>query len=109
MTKLGFLAVQDMFKILNIQKYLTGLPLTEIDGGNHEESSFMFKFKNIWADNGDYISKSYTGTGATTSATTRKGQGGLNGLVDHKIKSISRFYLAQFEDHKKQIALSNLV
>lgn len=90
MTKLGFLAVQDMFKILNTQKQLTTLPLTDLDASHHEESSFMYKFKNIWADNGDYVSKSYTGTGATTSATTRKGQGGLNGLVDHKFKSISR-------------------
>lgn len=28
------------------------------------------KFRQLWADNGDCISKIYTGTGATTSSTT---------------------------------------
>ena len=58
----------------------------------HSEKSFMHKFKYIWADNGDEISKIYTGTGATTSSTTRKGKGGITGMIDHKMKSLGRFY-----------------
>lgn len=96
MTKIGFLAVKDMFRILKIRKEISNLSITEVDSHNHEENSFMHKFKNIWADNGDHVSKLYTGTGATTSSTTRHGHGGLKGLIDHKSKSINRYFGSKF-------------
>ena len=33
----------------------------------------VIEFRKLWANNGDYISKIYAGTGATTSSVTRKG------------------------------------
>lgn len=57
----------------------------------------------MWGDNGDQISKIYAGTGATTSSVTRKGEkSGITSLFDHGIKTISRFYLNNFEDDFKQ-------
>lgn len=69
----------------------------------------MSLFKHIWADNGDYISKIYTGTGATTSSTTRKGKGGIFGAIDHKMKSLGRFYKGHYIDNDKQRAINTIL
>jgi hypothetical protein len=71
----------------------------------HPHGHFMKDFKNVWADHADWVSKIYAGTGATTSSTTRKGKGTLFSLLDHKMKSIGRFYLGNFEDSAKQRAI----
>lgn len=76
-----------------------------MDAWVEDKRDFLWKFKNIWADNGDAISLSYTGTGATTSLTTRHGKGGITALMDHKMKSISRFYMSNFEDAYKEKSL----
>jgi len=56
----------------------------------------------MWSDNGDVISKIYAGTGATTSSVTWNGdKSGLTSIFDHGIKTISRFYLNNFEDDYK--------
>lgn len=56
----------------------------------------------MWADNGDIISLIYTGTGATTSSTTRKGEkSGLTSIFDHGMKTLSRYYLNNFDDNFK--------
>ena len=42
------------------------------------------------------------GTGATTSSTTRKGEkSGISSLLDHGVKTISRFYINNFDDNFK--------
>ncbi len=38
------------------------------------ENNFINKVKGLWAKNGDMISTIYTGTGATTSIATGKGE-----------------------------------
>lgn len=64
---------------------------------------FILQIRNIWADNGDMISKIYAGTGATTSSVTRGAQKkGLFSYLDHGVKTISRFYVNNFEDDFKQ-------
>lgn len=76
------------------------IKVEEMDKKNMTEN-FISHFKNMWADNGDYISKVYAGTGATTSSTTRKGKGGIMGMLDHKMKSIERFYKGHYIDNDK--------
>lgn len=66
---------------------------------------FVYNFKNIWADNGDYISVLYAGTGSTISNITRSGKAGFLNMLDHGLKSIERFYVNNFEDHLKQEAI----
>jgi hypothetical protein len=53
---------------------------------------FIINLKNIWADNGDTISKHYTGTGSTHTNVTRTGKRDLIGMMDHGLKSLNRFY-----------------
>jgi hypothetical protein len=108
MTKIAFLSLCDMLESSGLEKGMNRVPLSAVDQKTENKSEFIWKFKNIWADNGDNISISYTGTGATTSSTTRHGKGGIGATFDHKFKSISRFYLANVEDVYKEKALGAL-
>jgi hypothetical protein len=53
---------------------------------------FIINLKNTWADNGDLISKHYTGTGSTHTNVTRTGRRDLKGIMDHGLKTLGRFY-----------------
>lgn len=70
-----------------------------------QDASFVRAFKLQWADNGDYLSYQYTGTGSTISAVTREGSLGLKGLIMHGITSINRFYNATVHDDVKQTSI----
>lgn len=107
-TKIAFLSLKHLAQILG-QTDILGDGRVHLVDEAHDEGTFMEAFKNIWADNGDHISKIYTGTGATTSSTTRKGKGRLIGLIDHKLKSLGRFYIGNFEDNHKQKAINILL
>lgn len=76
---------------------------------NKQQHSFIQYFKNAWADNGDFISKHYAGTGSTTSSVTRNGKGTLFGLIDHGVKSIGRFYYGNWEDQQRQNCIDLLL
>lgn len=64
--------------------------------------TMIVNLKNLWADNGDIISKHYTGTGSTHTNITRTGQRDLKGMMDHGLKSLGRFYKQYMEDNFKQ-------
>ena len=77
--------------------------LNQLDNANMKNlHPFIQEFRNIWADNGDILSKHYAGTGSTISNITRVGKGTFFGMFDHGMKSIERFYVGNFEDHIKQ-------
>lgn len=59
----------------------------------------------MWADNGDALSKAYTGTGAMKSSYTRKGKHTLAGMLDDGLKSVTRFYINTFKDSDNQVAV----
>lgn len=58
--------------------------------------------KNAWADNGDMISKHYTGTGSTHTNVTRTGSRDIKGMMDHGYKTCRRLYQQYVEDNSKQ-------
>jgi hypothetical protein len=62
----------------------------------------MDAFKELWADNGDYISVQYAGTASTITTVTKNGKHGFLGLFQHGLVSITRFYQGSFEDNFKQ-------
>ena len=70
---------------------------------------FVIHLKNVWADNGDMISKHYTGTGSTHTSVTRAGKRNLKGLLDHGLKSCMRFYQQFVDDNLKQEAIDVLL
>eukprot|EP01016_Furgasonia_blochmanni_P049446 TRINITY_DN750_c0_g1_i11.p1 TRINITY_DN750_c0_g1~~TRINITY_DN750_c0_g1_i11.p1 ORF type:complete len:260 (-),score=63.37 TRINITY_DN750_c0_g1_i11:136-915(-) len=84
--------------------------LTQMDNPNPKQQHlFIINFKTVWADNGDYISKHYAGTGSVISSVTRTGKPGLFGLLDHGMKTLNRFYIGNFEDQIKQECIDLLL
>ena len=69
----------------------------------------IIKLKNAWADNGDMISKHYTGTGSTHTNVTRTGKRDLKGIMDHGLKTLGRFYKQYMEDNFKQEVIDILI
>ena len=63
------------------------------------------RFKVLWANHGDDISNQYAGTGALKSGFTRTGKRTYGGLADDGVKSLTRYYLNNFFDGRKQDAL----
>lgn len=56
----------------------------------------------MWADNGDAISKQYSGTGALKADFTRTGKRTLYGLLSDGLNSLTRYYLCNFSDGDRQ-------
>ena len=87
---------------VNVQKVLNRSIVEEMDDNEvSRQHNFTLNFKTLWADNGDYISIHYSGTGSVISSVTRTGKPGLFGLLDHGMKTLNRFYIGNFEDNIK--------
>lgn len=69
----------------------------------------IIHLKNVWADNGDMISKHYTGTGSTHTNVTRSGKRNFTGLVDHSFKTCKRLYQQFVDDNQKQEVIDILL
>jgi hypothetical protein len=64
------------------------------------------RMTNLWADSGDAISLIYAGTGALKADVTRYGKRSfLKGPMDDGLNSLTRYYLNNFADGRKQDAL----
>ncbi len=75
--------------------------LTSADNASNT-SVLIIQLKNAWADNGDMISKHYTGTGSTHTNVTRTGRRDIKGLMDHGFKTCKRLYQQYVDDNQKQ-------
>ena len=77
------------------------------------KSSPTFKelFTDVWVRNGDAISKGYSGTGSVLSRLVRTaGKGNqLATMIEHSWRSANRFIAANFDDHDRQVAISQLL
>ncbi|KAI9103073.1 SacI homology domain-containing protein [Phlyctochytrium arcticum] len=74
-----------------------------------EVENFAAIFNGIWADNGDWLSRIYAGTGALKSSYTRKGKSTVLGFLDDAAKSVNRFYINNFQDKTRQEAIDLLL
>ncbi|KAI9743575.1 MAG: hypothetical protein M1818_002890 [Claussenomyces sp. TS43310] len=68
------------------------------------DEAFEFLFRNIWADNADVVSKSYSGTGALKTDFTRTGNRTKAGALQDLSNSITRYAKNNFTDGPKQDA-----
>ena len=68
-------------------------------------SSLLQILRNLWADNGDSISRQYSGTVALKSDLTRTGRRTYRGMLNDGINSIIRFYRNNFIDANTQDAM----
>ncbi|KAK2466082.1 hypothetical protein APHAL10511_001724 [Amanita phalloides] len=68
-------------------------------------SSIWSYHRELWAENGDALSRIYAGTGALNTSITRSGKRTLAGVLSDATKSVSRAYINNFQDKSKQIAI----
>lgn len=98
-TRISWLVLEKMLNFLNVN--------TEgifNNGTFFKPSSSKFEemFKNLWAENGDYISIQYAGTASTITTVTKKGTHDFFGIISHGVATVSRFYKGTIEDYSKQ-------
>ncbi|KAF9581676.1 inositol polyphosphate 5-phosphatase [Lunasporangiospora selenospora] len=72
-------------------------------------ANLMLVHSEIWADNGDMLSKIYTGTGALKSDVTRSGKMSFASMLGDATKSINRFYINNFQDKDRQEVIDILL
>lgn len=111
-TKMGFYFLYKLLQEIDAPEMLYFEHNRESPLAAFEKSSeyFFVALRKLWADNGDLISNIYAGTGATTSSVTRKAdQSTLKSFIDHKLKTLSRFYINNFDDIYKQQIIDDLL
>lgn len=100
-----FNAVESLYSNHATESYLPLIPgedpttLVDIKIQLH---SHLKKITNLWADSGDSISLLYAGTRALKSDITRTGSRQRYGLLNDGLNSLTRYYLNNFSDGKKQ-------
>ncbi|KAK4199132.1 putative inositol-1,4,5-trisphosphate 5-phosphatase [Triangularia verruculosa] len=77
--------------------------------GEKATSDFWSRHSNLWADNGDSLSKIYAGTGALKSSFTRHGKMSLAGAIADVRKSATRLYHNNFTDKGRQNTIDTLL
>jgi len=77
--------------------------------GEGAASDFWSRHANLWADNGDSLSKIYAGTGALKSSFTRTGKMSLAGALADVRKSATRVYYNNFADKARQTTIDTLL
>ena len=77
--------------------------------GERALSEFWHRHDNLWADNGDSLSKIYAGTGALKSSFTRTGKMSFAGAIADVRKSATRLYYNNFADKARQNTIDTLL
>lgn len=92
---LGHWILQKQFEVANI------LPINTLW---ESDKLLLFQFQNIWADNADYVSKAYSGTGALKTDYTRTGNRTRKGALKDFLNSATRYYRNNLKDGLRQDA-----
>ncbi|KAF5389930.1 hypothetical protein D9757_003649 [Collybiopsis confluens] len=66
-------------------------------------------FNDIWANNGDAISRAYAGTSALKGDFTRTGKRDLSGLLNDGVNSLARMYTSTFSDWFSQAVIDYML
>lgn len=66
------------------------------------------RFKHVWGDNADAVSKQYSGTGALKTDFTRTGKRSTTGVIGDGVKSVMRMYYKNFVDESRQESIDLL-
>ncbi|GAB1309986.1 Phosphoinositide phosphatase sac1 [Madurella fahalii] len=69
-----------------------------------EDAAFELLFRNMWADNADVVSKSYSGTGAMKTDLTRLGKRTKAGALQDANVAVTRYCRNNFLDGPRQDA-----
>jgi hypothetical protein len=81
----------------NSEQQLNMMGFTEVSN-----DAYIFDvLKHMWADNGDVISKQYTGTSSTITKVTKTGKQGFFGKIDQLARGVERFIVNTRDDGLK--------
>ncbi|KAI0089103.1 inositol polyphosphate phosphatase [Irpex rosettiformis] len=92
--------VQDILSRTVLEQYLLLIHREWVHIG-----SLWSYHRELWAENGDALSRIYAGTGALNTSYTRSGKRTLAGVLSDATKSVSRAYINNFQDKGKQVAI----
>lgn len=96
--------VQSMLGRYILSRMLIDIGLIREGESAEDDEAFEFLFRNVWADNADVVSKSYSGTGALKTDFTRLGVRTKQGALQDLNNSITRYFLNNFGDGPRQDA-----
>lgn len=96
--------VQSMLGRFSLNRMLQDLQMLRRGQAAQEDEQFEHLFRNIWADNADVVSKSYSGTGALKTDFTRTGNRTKAGALQDLNNSITRYIRNNFADGPRQDA-----
>ncbi|RDB21105.1 Phosphatidylinositide phosphatase SAC2 [Hypsizygus marmoreus] len=88
--------VQSAFARYVLNKQLGAVALLNPQGEGRTEIDLVFN--DVWANNGDAISRAYAGTSALKGDFTRTGKRDLSGLLNDGVNSLARMYTSTFSD-----------
>ena len=94
--------VQTMLARWTLTRQLTDVGVLQPGQSTDDDRAFQILFRNVWADNADVVSKSYSGTGALKTDFTRTGQRTRAGMLQDLNNSVTRYVKNNFTDGPRQ-------
>jgi hypothetical protein len=94
--------VQSMLGRWAVTRQLIDAGVLRTGENANDDREFEDLFRNIWADNADVVSKSYSGTGALKTDFTRTGKRTRAGMLQDLNNSITRYVRNNFMDGPRQ-------
>ncbi|KAH0583578.1 hypothetical protein H2248_009201 [Termitomyces sp. 'cryptogamus'] len=95
--------VQSAFARHVLNKQLGAVALLNPQSETRTETDIVFN--DVWANNGDSISRAYAGTSALKGDFTRTGRRDLSGMLNDGVNSLARMYTATFSDWFSQAVI----
>lgn len=96
--------VQTMLARWTLTRQLIDIGILRPGESADDDQSFKTLFRNVWADNADVVSRSYSGTGALKTDFTRTGERTRAGMIQDFNNSIKRYVKNNFGDGPRQDA-----
>jgi phosphatidylinositol 4-phosphatase len=94
--------VQSMLGRWTLTRMLIDLGMMRPGESAQDDQAFEHLFRNVWADNADVVSRSYSGTGALKTDFTRTGNRTRAGALQDLNNSITRYVKNNFQDGPRQ-------
>ncbi len=105
--------VQSIIARVALSKQLAAMYIPDTNGRSLDGSFRLYgdsedRFKHVWGDNADQVSKQYSGTGALKTDFTRTGKRSTTGVIGDGMKSVMRMYYKNFVDEGRQESIDIL-
>ncbi|MCJ1425332.1 hypothetical protein MMC29_003220 [Sticta canariensis] len=94
--------VQTMLARWTLTRQLLDLGILQPGQSADDDETFQALFRNVWADNADVVSRSYSGTGALKTDFTRTGERTRAGMAQDFKNSLTRYIKNNFGDGPRQ-------